>query len=153
MGAAAGGGAAADGDASLREPQALADLFREDSRGELAALDVEEHLQAQAQALAAQLDSPAAAALPRVLESVVLEASAFGSASEETAGGVTAAAAPASSGNGGLPAAKAAAMAVAPAPSQAAAAAAAGAAPAGSSRAGAGSKQRGRGSPGKCVLM
>lgn len=140
MGSAAGGGVAVDGDAS-REPQALADLFREDSRGELAALDVEEHLQAQAQALAAQLDSPAASVLPRVLEASVLEASGVGSSLDERAGGLGEAAAPASSGPGGLRTATAAADA------------AAGAAPAGSARPGAGTKQRGRGSHSKCVVM
>ena len=140
MGSIAGGGVA-DGDVS-REPQALADLFREDSRGELAALDVEEHLQAQAQALAAQLDSPAASVLPRVLEASVLEASAFGSASDERAGGLGVAAAPGSSGPGGMPTARTTATD-----------AAAGAATAGCGRPGAGTKQRGHGSPIKCVLM
>lgn len=61
MGAAAGG----DG-APHRGPQALADLFREDSSADVAALDVSEHLAALA--LPAGDESPGAPALPRVVE-------------------------------------------------------------------------------------
>ncbi|KAL4422635.1 hypothetical protein ABPG75_008832 [Micractinium tetrahymenae] len=60
-------GAAGGGDAEPhRGPQALADLFREDSSADVAALDVEEHLAGLA--LAAGEDSPGAPGLPRVVE-------------------------------------------------------------------------------------
>lgn len=56
-----GGGGGSGGDAPHRGPQALADLFREDSSADVGALDVSEHL-------AAGEGSPGAPALPRVVE-------------------------------------------------------------------------------------
>jgi hypothetical protein len=51
----------------VRGPQALADLFRQDSRGELSEADVEEHLAALARASGG--DSPSVPGpLPRVVE-------------------------------------------------------------------------------------
>ena len=61
-----------------RQPQALAELFRDDSRAELGALDVDEHELAELErlALAGGLDPPAVAMPPRLVEIAMAAAAA-----------------------------------------------------------------------------